>query len=66
MIRTKTFTSKLRIFHAMSELEALDRAVNEFVAANGIEKVVSVSDATTTGTQGETVGIIRVITYEEP
>jgi hypothetical protein len=66
MIRTKTFTSKLRIFHTMNELEALDQAVNEFVAANGIRKVISVSDATTTGTQGETVGIIRVITYEEP
>lgn len=66
MIRTKTFTSQLRIFHTMNELEALDQTVNDFLAASGIERVVSVSDAVTTGMQGETVGIIRVITYEEP
>ena len=66
MIRVKTFTSQLKIFHTRNELLELDQAVNDFVASQGIRKVISVSDAITTGVKGEAIGIIRVITYEEP
>lgn len=66
MIRVRTFTSQLRIFHTMNELALLDRAVNDFLSGEGVQKVVSVSDATTTGTKGELIGIIRVVAYEEP
>lgn len=66
MIKVKTFTSQLKFFHAMQELEALDRAVNEFVAAGRIRNVVSVSDAVTTGEKGEAIGLIRVVAYEDP
>ena len=66
MIRVKTFTSQLKIFHTRNELLELDQAVNDFVASQGIRKVISVSDAVTTGVKGEAIGIIRVITYEEP
>ena len=66
MIRVKTFTSQLKIFHTRNELLELDHAVNDFVASQGIRKVISVSDAVTTGVKGEAIGIIRVITYEEP
>jgi|GEM_PF-299015 len=66
MIRVKTFTSQLKIFHAKQELDDLDRAVNEFLASRGIGRVVSVCDAVTTGSSGETIGIIRTVTYEEP
>ena len=66
MIRVKTFTSQLKIFHTRNELLELDQAVNDFVASQGIRKVISVSDAVTTGIKGEAIGIIRVITYEEP
>ena len=66
MIRVKTFTSQLKIFHTRNELLALDQAVNDFVASQGIRKVISVSDAVTTGVKGEAIGIILVITYEEP
>jgi len=65
MVRVKTFTSQLRIFHTMNELALLDRAVNDFLSAESVKKVVSVSDSTTTGTKGELIGIIRVVTYEE-
>src|SRR4030067_419459 len=66
MIRVKTFTSQLKIFHTRNELRELDQAVNDFVGAQGIRKVISVSAAVTTGVKGEAIGIIRVITYEEP
>ena len=66
MIRVKTFTSQLKIFHTRNELLELDEAVNDFVASRGIRKVVSVSDAVTTGVKGEAIGVIRVVTYEEP
>lgn len=66
MIRVKTFTSQLRIFHTRNELLELDQAVNDFVASQGIRKVISVSDAVTSGEKGEAIGIIRVLTYEEP
>jgi hypothetical protein len=66
MIRVKTFTSQLNIFHTRNELLELDEAVNDFVASRGIRKVFSVSDAVTTGVKGEAIGVIRVLTYEEP
>jgi hypothetical protein len=66
MIKVKTFTSQLKIFHTRNELDELDQVVNDFVVSRGIRKVISVSDAVTTGVDGEAIGIIRVITYEEP
>src|SRR4030043_2326758 len=66
VIRVRTFTSQLKIFHTRNELVELDEAVNNFVASRGIRKVVSVSDAVTTGEKGEAIGIIRVFTYEDP
>jgi hypothetical protein len=66
MIKVRTFTSQLNIFHTRNELVELDKAVNDFVASHGIRKVFSVSDAVTTGVKGEAIGIIRVVTYEEP
>lgn len=66
MIKVKTFSTQLKIFHTRNELEELDRQVNEFVAAHGIRKVISVSDASTTGGSGETIGLVRVLTYETP
>lgn len=65
MIRVKTFTSQLKIFHTRNELLELDQAVNDFVASRGIRKLISVGDAVTTG-KGNSIGIIRVIAYEEP
>lgn len=66
MIRVKTFTSQLRIFHAKKELDDLDGAVNDFIASHGVRAVVSVSDTVTSGEGGGAIGIIRVLAYEEP
>jgi len=66
MIKVKSFTSEMKIFHTKKELDELDRAVGEFLSANRIRKVISVSDTATTGERGETIGLIRVLTYEEP
>jgi hypothetical protein len=63
VIKVKTFTNELKIFHAMNELKTLDNQVNEFIHKNNVQKVISVSDTNTVG-NGNTVGIIRVLTYE--
>ena len=65
MVQVKTFTSQLKIFHVMEEIQGLDAQVNDFIAKMGIKQVISVSDAVSTGTSGETIGIIRVLTYED-
>jgi len=64
MIKVKSFTSPLRIFHTKEELDTLDSAINTFISENNVSKVISVSDAFTTDDQGATIGIVRVIAYE--
>ena len=66
MIKVRTFTSQLKIFHMMKEIAELDKQVNDFISSKQIRNVMSTSDALTTGGDGETVGIVRVLTYEEP
>ncbi len=65
MVKVKTFTTPLKIFHTHQELDELDAQVNGFLEDGGIGQVVSVSDTSTTGEKGETVGLIRVVTYIE-
>ena len=64
MVKIKTFSSSLKIFQVHNELMSLDKEVNDFLQANKINKVVSVSDSTT-NIDGGTMGIIRVLAYEE-
>ncbi|MBM4053896.1 MAG: hypothetical protein FJ264_04310 [Planctomycetes bacterium] len=64
MTKVKTFTSPLKIFHVHNELVELDKEVNNFLQQNNITKVVSVSDSIT-NTSGDTMGIIRVLAYED-
>lgn len=63
MIKVKTFTNEIRVLHVMKELEELDAQVNNFIANNNVGKVISVSDSCTSG-DGNTIGIVRVMTYE--
>jgi hypothetical protein len=65
MTKVKTFTSPLKVFHAKQALDRLDEQVNTFVSGKAGRRVVSVSDTCTTDDNGSTMGIIRVVTYEE-
>jgi hypothetical protein len=63
--KVKSFGMELRPMKAMGELRALDEQVNRFVAENGVKRIVSVSDSATTDDKGETIGIVRVVAYED-
>lgn len=64
MIRVKTFGEPLEPFKSQRELDELDRRLNEFISQNKISRVLSVSDSTT-HENGSTIGLIRVLVYEE-
>ena len=63
MIKVKTFTTPLKVFHTHEELEELDQQVNSFLADNSIDEVVSVNDAQVTDNTGATIGLVRVLAY---
>ncbi|WP_305043037.1 hypothetical protein [Geoalkalibacter sp.] len=64
MIKVKTFGEPLQAFKTHKELDELDQRVNAFIRDNGITKVLSISDtATTEG--GTTIGLVRVLLYEQ-
>ncbi|UCB43450.1 MAG: hypothetical protein JSV77_02050 [Dehalococcoidales bacterium] len=65
MIKVKTFTSPLKVFHTKQELGQMDEQVNTFLSEKAGRKVISVSDTCTTDDNGATIGIIRVVAYEE-
>ena len=62
--KVKTFTTEVKIFKTVKELETLDAEVNRFIMENRVKKVISVSDTATTDNTGATIGLIRVLTYE--
>ena len=64
MIKVKTFTSPLAVFHVKEQLNNLDDLVNRFIEENNVQKVVSVNDTTTADDSGSSIGIIRVVAYE--
>lgn len=66
MTKVKTFMSPIRIFQTANELQRLDEEVNKFLAESQSRKIISVNDACTSDTNGATIGIIRVLAYEEP
>jgi hypothetical protein len=63
--KVKSFGMEIRPMKTMQELQQLDEMVNSFVAANHVKKLISVSDAPATDDTGETIGLIRVIAYED-
>ncbi len=64
MIKVKTFGIDLKPMKTMMELSEIDKTVNTFIEENKVKRVISVSDAATTGETGETIGLIRVLCYE--
>ena len=63
-LKVKTFTTELKIFQTMKELDTLDDQVNRFITKNKVKKVISVSDTSTSDDTGATIGLVRVLTYE--
>lgn len=63
--KVKTFGMEIKPLKTMQELAQLDELVNRFVAENGVKRLIAVSDTPTTDDQGETIGLVRVIAYEE-
>lgn len=63
--KVKTFGMEIRPLKTMKELAELDALVNRFVAENGVTRIVSVSDTPTTDNTGETIGLVRVVAYED-
>lgn len=64
MIKVKTFGEPLAALKAQRELVELDDRVNAFIREQRIGRVISVSDSTT-AENGSTIGLIRVLVYED-
>ena len=64
MVKVKTFTCALKIFHAKEELAELDKQVNTFIEQHNVQRVISISDSCTTDNTGATIGLIRALAYE--
>jgi len=63
MIKVKTFTTAIKIFATQREIQELDDRVSAFLNDASAAKVYSVSDTTTAGENGETIGLIRTVAY---
>jgi hypothetical protein len=63
MIKVKTFATPIQIFATIKELQELDERVTQFLNDEDAATVYSVSDTTTTGDKGETIGLIRTVAY---
>jgi hypothetical protein len=63
MIKVRTFMTPIKIFATSRELQDLDAQVTAFLNGEKADKVFSVSDATTAGENGETIGLIRSVAY---
>jgi hypothetical protein len=63
--KVKSFGMEIRPMKTMRELQQLDDQVNSFLADRNVRKVLSVSDTSATDDSGETIGLIRVVAYEE-
>ncbi len=63
MIKVKTFTTSIQMFATVRELQELDDRVTAFLNDENVDAVYSVSDATTVGEKGETIGLIRAVAY---
>ena len=65
MVKVKTFSTPLKIFETVRELDMLDSQVNTFISESRVKSVLSVSDTCTTDASGATIEIVRVVAYEE-
>jgi hypothetical protein len=66
MIKVKTFATPIKIFATMRELHDLDAEVQKHLQDEGADKVFSMTDTTTVGDNGETIGLVRAVAYRVP
>lgn len=64
MIKVKSFSTPIKIFATARELNELDDTVTTFLETEAATYVFAVSDSTTAGESGETIGLIRTVAYE--
>jgi len=65
MIKVKSFGEPLQPFKAHRELLELDERINRFIEETGIRKVINLSDTAITDNTGVTIGLVRVLVYED-
>jgi hypothetical protein len=63
MIKVKTFATPIRIFATVREIQELDERVTAFLQEEKALEVYSISDSTTAGDNGETIGLMRAVAY---
>jgi hypothetical protein len=66
MIKVKTFATPIKIFATMRELHDLDAEVQKYLQDEGADKVYSMTDSTTVGDNGETIGLVRAVAFRVP
>ncbi|MHB8764637.1 MAG: hypothetical protein ACYDA8_09945 [Deferrisomatales bacterium] len=65
MYKVKTFGTEMEVFQVHKELQNLDERVNGFFAARPKAGLIGVSDMAVTDDKGATIGMVRVVAYEE-
>lgn len=63
--KVRSFGTEIKPMKTMTELRELDAMVNKFITENGVKRIISVSDSATTDDKGETIGLVRVLAYED-
>ncbi len=63
--KVKSFGTEIKPLKTAGELHRLDEAVSKFLAENPVRKLLSVSDTPITDDRGETIGLVRVVAYED-
>jgi len=64
-LKVKTFDADRKELKAMRERPGVDDQVNKFIRAKKVKKVIGASDTTTTDISGASIGLIRVLVYED-
>jgi hypothetical protein len=65
MIKVKSFGEPLRPFKAHGELLELDERINRFIEEGSISRVINLSDTAITDDTGATIGLVRVLVYQD-
>ena len=65
MYRVKTFGTDVQVFQVHKELQRLDEQVNAFFDGHPGAQLIGVNDMPVTDDKGATIGMVRVVAYQE-